>query len=90
MAKQLNDRSVLLLAGSDAREFQESTSRLSKCLPASVKLDSKTDLSPSGMGMLNASLQTSEAYDQRIIDFFRNSLLPPMPESALSARQINP
>lgn len=74
MAKQLQNRSVLLLAGADAREFQESTSKLSKCLPSSVKLDSKTDLSPSGMGILNASMETSEAYDQRIIDFFRNSL----------------
>lgn len=73
MAKQLQDRSVLLLAGADARDFQESTSRLSKCLPGSVKLDSKTDLSPSGMGILNASIETSEAYDQRVIDFFRNS-----------------
>ena len=73
MAKQLQNRSVLLLAGADEREFQESTSKLSKCLPNSVKLDSKTDLSPSGMGILNASLETSEAYDQRIIDFFRNS-----------------
>ena len=73
MAKQLQNRSVLLLAGADAREFQESTSKLSKCLPNSVKLDSKTDLSPSGMGVLNASIETSEAYDQRIIDFFRNS-----------------
>ena len=73
MAKQLQNRSVLLLAGTDARDFQESTSRLSKCLPGSVKLDSKTDLSPSGMGILNASIETSEAYDQRVIDFFRNS-----------------
>ena len=73
MAKQLQNRSVLLLAGADARDLQESTSKLGKCLPNSVKLDSKTDLSPSGMGILNASLETSEVYDQRIIDFFRNS-----------------
>jgi pimeloyl-ACP methyl ester carboxylesterase len=74
MAKQLQNRSVLLLAGADAREFQESTSKLSKCLSNSVKLDSKTDLSPSGMGIINASIETAESYDQRIIDFFRNSL----------------
>ena len=73
LAKQLQNRNVLLLAGTDARDFQESTSKLSKCLPNTVKLDSKTDLSPSGMGILNASLESSEAYDQRIIDFFRNS-----------------
>lgn len=77
IAKQLGNRSVLLLAGADSRDFQESTSRLSKCFPATVKMDSKTDLSPSGMGILNASLENSEAYDQRVIDFFRNSLKQP-------------
>jgi len=78
MAKQVQNRSVLLLAGSDAQAFQESTSKLSKCFPPSVRMDSKTDLSPSGMNILNASLETSEAYDQRIIDFFRNSFAPPV------------
>ncbi len=77
MARQIKDRSVLLLAGADAAAFQESTSRLSKCFPNSVKMDSKTDLSPSGMNILNASLETSEAYDQRVIDFFRNAFSPP-------------
>ncbi len=77
MAKQVTNKNVLLLAGSDSQTFQESTSKLSKCFPASVKMDSKTDLSPSGMNILNASLETSEAYDQRIIDFFRNSFAPP-------------
>jgi len=31
-------------------------------------------LSPSGFSIINASLEQSEAYDQRLIDFFRNSL----------------
>lgn len=76
MARQVTDRSVLLLAGADARDFQESTSKLSKCFPNSVRMDSKTDLSPSGMNILNASIETSEAYDQRVIDFFRNAFAP--------------
>jgi hypothetical protein len=42
-------------------------------------MDSKTDLSPSGMNILNASLEISGAYDQRVIDFFRNAFAPPMP-----------
>lgn len=78
LAKMMDGRKVLLLAGTDQAEFQESTSKLSKCLPNTSVIDSKTDLSPSGMGILNASIETSEAYDQRIIDFFRNSLIPPM------------
>ncbi|MER3430129.1 MAG: hypothetical protein C4324_03625 [Blastocatellia bacterium] len=73
-ARNLQGRSVLLLAGSDAAKFQESTSRLSKCFQPSTRMDSKTDLSPSGMGILSASIETSEAYDQRIIDFFRSEL----------------
>jgi pimeloyl-ACP methyl ester carboxylesterase len=77
MAKEVQDRNVLLLAGADAPSFQESTSKLSKCFPNSVKMDSKTDLSPSGMNILNASLEISGAYDQRVIDFFRNALAPP-------------
>lgn len=76
LARQVANRSVLLLAGSDERDFQESTSKLGKCFPSSTKMDSKTDLSPSGMGILNASLETSEAYDQRVIDFFRNAFAP--------------
>jgi pimeloyl-ACP methyl ester carboxylesterase len=76
IARKIENRSLLLLAGADAPTFQESTSKLSKCFPNSTKMDSETDLRPSGMGILNASIETTEAYDQRIIDFFRNSLTP--------------
>jgi pimeloyl-ACP methyl ester carboxylesterase len=73
-ARRIDGRSVLLLAGIDAPDFQESTSRLSKCFPADNKIETKTDLSPSGFGIMNASMEQSEIYEQRIIDFFRNSL----------------
>ena len=73
-AKKLENRKVLLLAGVDAPEFQDSTSKLSKCFPNSTRADSNTDLSPSGFGVVNASIPVSEAYDQRVIDFFRSSL----------------
>lgn len=75
-ASKVADRSLLLLAGADAPAFQESTSKVSKCFPSSTRMDSETDLRPSGMGILNASIETSEAYDQRLIDFFRKSLTP--------------
>ena len=77
-AKKLDNRKILLLAGVDAPEFQESTSKLSKCVPNSSRVDSNTNLSPSGFGAVNASIQVSEAYDQRVIDFFRSSLGEPM------------
>ncbi len=73
-ARKTENRKVLLLAGIDAPDFQESTSKLNKCFPTSNKIESKLDLSPSGYGIINASMEQSEAYDQRLIDFFRNSL----------------
>ena len=77
MAKTLAGRKVLLLAGLDAPEFQESTSKVDKCFPASTAVEAKTDLSPSGYSIINASIELSESYDQRIIDFFRLALGTP-------------
>jgi pimeloyl-ACP methyl ester carboxylesterase len=74
MAKKVDNRSVMLLAGIDAPDFQDSTLRLTRCFPPSDKLDVKTDLSPSGFGIINASMEQSEAYEQRVIEFFRNTL----------------
>ena len=73
-AKKVDNRNILLLAGVDAQDFQESTSKLSKSFPTSNKIETKLDLSPSGYGIINASMEQSEAYDQRLIDFFRSSL----------------
>jgi hypothetical protein len=74
LAKTLTDRKVMLLAGLDAPDFQDSTSKLSKCFPQNSPTETKTDLSPSGFSIINASIELSEAYDQRVIDFFKNAL----------------
>ncbi len=73
-ARRIENRNVLLLAGVDAQAYQESTSKLSKCFAGSNRMAGKTDLSPSGFGIINASMEQSEAYDQRLIDFFRAAL----------------
>lgn len=73
-AKTISNKQVLLLAGSDAPDFQTSTEKLSRCFPTNTKLTEKTDLNPSGFSITNASLDQSEAYDQRIIDFFKQNL----------------
>lgn len=73
-AKAITSRQVLLLAGSDAPHFQDSTQKLSKCFPSTTRIEVKTDLSPSGYNSINASLEHSEAYDQRVIEFFRGAL----------------
>jgi pimeloyl-ACP methyl ester carboxylesterase len=74
MAKNMSNRQVLLLAGADAPGFQDSTSKIAKCFPATVKIESKTDLNPSGYHLTNASLEQSDAYDQRVIAFFKQAL----------------
>ena len=74
MAKGVSNRNVLLLAGSDAPQFQDSTARIAKCFPATTKTEMKTDLNPSGYKIINASLEQSEAYDQRVIAFFKTFL----------------
>lgn len=73
-ARRIDNRSILLLAGYDVPEFQDSTAALAKCFAGSSKVDSKLDLSPSGYSVINASIEQSEGYDQRIIDFFRRTL----------------
>ena len=73
-AKKINNRRVLLLAGADAPDLQASTIAVSRCFPSSTKIESKTDLNPSGYNITNASLEQSEVYDERVISFFKQSL----------------
>lgn len=73
-ARKISGRKVLLLAGVDAPDFQESTTKAAKCFAPDSSVTVKTDLSPSGIGIVNSSIDISAAYDQRIIDFFKESL----------------
>ena len=76
VVKRISDRSVLMLAGMDGPELQDATTKVAKCFPASDRIEAKYDLSPSGLNIINASVEQSASYDQRLIDFFRNSLGP--------------
>jgi pimeloyl-ACP methyl ester carboxylesterase len=87
VAKNLNNRQVLLLAGADAPDFQISTTSVGRCFPNSTKTETKTDLNPSGFNITNASLEQSEAYDQRVIGFFKQSLGYVDPQIAAVAPQ---
>lgn len=73
-AKTIKNRQILLLAGLDASDLQSSTTKLSRCFTGENKVETKTDLNPSGYGMTNASLEQSTAYDQRLIEFFKQNL----------------
>lgn len=74
LAKYLSNRQVLMLAGNDAPQFQNSTFNIARCFPNTTKIETKIDLNPSGYGITNASLEQSEAYDKRIIEFFKQAL----------------
>ena len=70
-AKSVSGARVLLLAGPDAPDFRESTSKISKCFPAGTPIEAQLDMSPSGYNIMNASIERSEAYDQKVVDFFK-------------------
>jgi pimeloyl-ACP methyl ester carboxylesterase len=74
LARSIDGRRVLLLGGVDAPDLRDSTAKLSKQFPPTTEVESRTDLSPSGYGIMKASIELSEAYDQRVIDFFRLAL----------------
>ena len=80
-AKTVSDRQVLMLAGADAPDLQESTQKTSRCFPNSTTVESKMDFGFSGYGMTKASLEQADAYDQKVIDFFKRSLSPEMPQN---------
>jgi pimeloyl-ACP methyl ester carboxylesterase len=73
-ARKVDGSNILLLGGVDAKDLQDSTASLSKCFSSNNKVESKLDLSPSGYSINNASIDQSEAYDQRLIEFFKNAL----------------
>ena len=73
-AQSIVDRKVLLLAGSDAPNFQDSTAKIAKCFADSTNAQARTNLSPSGYSIINASIEQSESYDQQVIEFFRLNL----------------
>lgn len=73
-AKSLANRQILLLAGNDAPDFQESTRSLQACLPNTNRIESKLDLNISGYSFKNAPIAQSEIYERQVIEFFKRSL----------------
>ena len=74
--KNVLDRKFLLLAGVDTPTLQASTQKLGRCIQSSgVNVETKYDLSPSGYNIMNASMDKSQDYEQRVIDFFRLALV---------------
>jgi pimeloyl-ACP methyl ester carboxylesterase len=73
--RSVTDRKVLLLAGVDSATLQASTTKLGRCIQSGgLNVETKLDLSPSGYSIMNASMDKSQDYEQRVIDFFRLAL----------------
>jgi pimeloyl-ACP methyl ester carboxylesterase len=74
LSNGITNRKILLLAGVDVPSFQQSTIELQKCLPKQELLETKTDLSVSGFSVIGSSAEQAEAYEQRVIEFFKKAL----------------
>ena len=74
MARALNDRHVLLLAGDDDGYLRESTKSLTSCFPEPANLETRTDLPLSGFTLPSATGEQGEGYDRPVIDFFVKNL----------------
>jgi pimeloyl-ACP methyl ester carboxylesterase len=74
LAKTVEGRQVLLLAGTDVPELQESTNKLNLCFADGTSVESKLDFNPSGYNLTNASIEQLNIYDQKVIEFFSKAL----------------
>ena len=73
VVKTIGDRRVFLLAGADEEDLRDATEKISRCFHSSNKIERKTDLNPSGYNLGKATLEQADAYDQRVIAFFKQS-----------------
>jgi len=73
VAPSLRDRKIVLLAGVEEPLLQDSTQKLIGCFGPGADIQSYTGLAPSAYGLINASTEQANAYDQRVIDFFKKA-----------------
>jgi pimeloyl-ACP methyl ester carboxylesterase len=78
-AKIISNRKILMLAGNDTPHIQASAEEVANCFSNPANVEKKLDLMPSGYNIVSASSEQSRIYDERVIDFFKNQLLPPSP-----------
>ncbi|HEX8845223.1 MAG TPA: alpha/beta fold hydrolase [Pyrinomonadaceae bacterium] len=72
-AKNIGDRRVMLLAGNGPPELRASTQTLAQCFPAGVEF--LNDLPLTGYNLPSAAGEQGDVYDQRVIYFFKETLL---------------
>ncbi|MDH3493446.1 MAG: hypothetical protein OEM82_07850 [Acidobacteriota bacterium] len=74
IAKTVNEKEVLLLAGMDSPTLRSSTSQISGCFPGSSHVTTFTDMTPSGIKLTSATLDQADSYEQKVIYFFKSAL----------------
>ncbi len=82
IAKSVEGKEVLLLAGMDAPALRTTTSQISGCFPSNTRVTTFTDLTPSGFSLANATLDQADSYEQKVIYFFKAALEEVEPQPA--------
>jgi pimeloyl-ACP methyl ester carboxylesterase len=80
IAKSVEGRDVLLLAGNDTPALRSSTSLISGCFPNNSKVTTFTEMTPSGVRLTSATLEQVDSYEQKVIYFFKSALEEPNSE----------
>ncbi|REJ79279.1 MAG: alpha/beta fold hydrolase [Acidobacteria bacterium] len=79
VARTVKDRRALLLSGQDVPGLKQSTDSMAGCFPSDTKVQSFTDLTASGVDLVNVSPDKADSYDQKVIYFFQENLKTPPP-----------
>lgn len=79
LAGSVRERNALLLSGLDVPALKEATDKMSGCFPPTTRVQALTDLSASGVDLVNVSPDKADSYDQKVIYFFQENLKTPLP-----------
>ncbi len=92
IAPSVKDKKVMLLAGVEEPLLQDSTQKLIGCFGPGADIQSYTGLTTSGYNLINVSPEQGNAYDQRVIDFFKKAFgvqtLPELNQLTLPTQNI--
>ncbi|MCO6510682.1 MAG: alpha/beta fold hydrolase [Aridibacter famidurans] len=88
LAKTVRDRKALLLSGQDVPGLKQSTESLAGCFPSDTKVQAFTDLTASGVDLVNVSPDKADSYDQKVIYFFQENLKTPPSLEMLPAEPV--
>ena len=74
LARGARDQRVLLLSGTEAGAYRQSTASLQSCFATPANVETRTDLPLSGFSLPSATGEQGEAYDRIVIEFFARNL----------------